>query len=123
MLRLKLLWEGVIGQHGDAGVYDKGRLLLQLSCCNVLCIMNTFIKQIFALAHHVQRFIGSTISHWFLHSFGLKTAQNCKLITTWLSATRSNVQYLEIVTNKVRAYIIPVRRFATKSAVMKFVKP
>jgi len=37
-----VLWKGVISLHGDADVNDNGRLLVQLSCNNALCIINTF---------------------------------------------------------------------------------
>jgi len=39
---------GMIDQHGNADVDNKGRLLLQLCCNNtdkILCIMNTFFQQ------------------------------------------------------------------------------
>jgi len=62
-----MVWESVIGQHGDADVKDNGRLLLQACCFNALCNVHHehfFPTQRFAQVHRfaVQRFFGSTVT-------------------------------------------------------------
>ena len=59
----------MMSRHGDADVTDNGRLLLQLCCNNTLFIMKTFPTQRRVKVHLVHRFLGSTATHWFLHSF------------------------------------------------------
>jgi len=58
----------VIGQHGSTDVNHNRRLLLQLCCNNVLCIMNTSNTEICTSAPGAE-ILGLTVSHWFLHSF------------------------------------------------------
>jgi len=35
------VWRGMIGQHGDVGVNDNGRLLLQVCCNKAVKILNS----------------------------------------------------------------------------------